>query len=124
MPDLSEKEKADYLVFVLERQATFQRWRKGAMWVVYALAAVGFVATLMVLSQVAPQFSFGFVAAVGGALVMMGFAFFVVLPRMPAPFLRCPYCSGRVPLIAPTKFAAPLEPYKVCPNCERSLEGA
>ena len=119
---LTEQEKSDLMLFLLERQATFQRWKKSAMWVMYGCGAVGFVGTLILLSQVAPEFSFGFPAACAGGLVFFAIGMWFIMPRLPTPFLRCPFCSGRIPLFAPTPFAAPLQPYKVCPNCERPLQ--
>ena len=46
---------------------------------------------------------------------------FVVMPRLPGPSLRCPYCAGRVPVIAPPKGFAKVEHMAACPSCRRDL---
>lgn len=91
------------------------------MYYVWPACGVVFVATLIILSQVAPETSLGFFFALAAAFVTMMVMMMFVLPKLPMPSLRCPHCSGRVPLIQQPRPFKPYEPYHVCPNCNRQL---
>jgi hypothetical protein len=57
------------------------------------------------------------IGAFAGMLFSMGFLW----PRLPAPSIRCPFCSGQVPLIGSAGTFKPFKPVKQCPSCGRDL---
>jgi hypothetical protein len=117
-PQLDEQARAAY---VMERFTTFQRWKKRYMPVAYACSAVGFLIVLIGLYKLKPEFSFGVPVAAIGALIGLAIGMMVIMPRLPMPSLRCPFCSERVPLMAPPQLFKPFTAVKQCPNCQRAL---
>lgn len=109
------------VAFVTERFVTFNRWKQRALWIVWIASGAAFLATIVLLLKIAPGFAFGFVAGIAVAFVVYMLMLWIMVPRLPAPSLRCPHCSGRVPLFRPAKFAQPLKPLEVCPNCQAQL---
>lgn len=108
--------------YYMESLATFQRWFTRGKWMGYTAAAVAFGLTLIVMSKVTPdKGGLGFFTALAAAVVVLMISLSIVLPRLPMPVLRCPFCAGRVPLIAPPKPFRPFDLVKVCPSCQRSL---
>ena len=101
-------------------QRADQRFR----WIYFSLAAVGFVAGLLVMSQITPDGGvLGVFGAVGFAIVA-GMAGLVVAPRVANPSLTCPFCGGRIPLFDLTKKLPPLDFTSRCGNCARDIPPA
>lgn len=123
MPRSSSDEQIASLDYTLKSLEAFQRWQSRAMWIGYSVAALTFAVTLYALSQVTDDGSLGMVlslfAAVGALAITIG----VVLPMLPSPLLRCPYCAGQVPLIAKHKPFTRVAPTERCPHCDRALAG-
>jgi hypothetical protein len=117
----SEQDKSLLLPFVISRSATFERWKKRSMRVAYAGSAVAYLIALFALYKAAPEFSYSVPVAAIGAIIGFAFMMFVVIPRLPMPSLRCPFCSERVPLVEPPRFMQALTPLKKCPNCQHDL---
>ena len=117
MPD----EQAAYIRYSIELFEVFGRWQQRAKWTGYTAAAVTFVVVLLLMSRVTENGSMGFLVALAAANVALFGTMFVVMPRLPGPSLRCPYCAGRVPVIAPPKGFAKVEHMAACPSCRRDL---
>jgi len=117
-----EQEKQAKVAYVVDRFATFQRWKKRSMPLAYVCSVVGFLIVLIGLYKLNPEFHYGVPVAAIGAIIGLAFGMMVVMPRLPMPSLRCPYCSERVPLMEPPKgLFKPFTPVKQCPNCHRDL---
>jgi hypothetical protein len=121
-PELSEEERRASIAYTMESMRAMARWQTRGKFISFAVAAAAFVLTLLVMAKVTPSHGgVGFFAAIGAALVAQIVTLALVLPQLPTPVLRCPWCGGRVPLIQRPKPFHPYDHTKVCPSCQRAV---
>jgi hypothetical protein len=104
--------------FATERLAAWRRWKTRAM---VAGSAAAFVAFFVALHVLVEYSSFAVLLSLAPAAAAFWFTATVLMRLSPSPSLRCPYCAGQVPLLAPTPLGTPLEIMRMCPHCLGSL---
>jgi uncharacterized membrane protein YkgB len=119
---MSTSEEEAVQAYPAVRFATVQRWIKRTGTISWVATAVTFVVVLIIMSQVTPESGMtGFVVAFVAAFVAR-IGTFLLIPYLGMPALRCPYCSGRVPLVVlPINVKTGALFVNVCPNCSRDL---
>lgn len=106
-PEPSYEKRLALAHYTLESLQTRLRWEARGKWIVLSAAAVVGVIVLILTSQSHPDGNFPtFLVALGAALVT-ALLTVIAYPRLPVPSLRCPYCAGRAPVIAPPKAFPP-----------------
>ena len=119
---MSTPEEEAVQAYPAVRFATFQRWVKRTGTISWVATAVTFVVVLIIMSKVTPDSGLAGVVVAFIAAFVARISAFLILPHFGMPGLRCPYCSGRVPLVVlPISVKTGALFINVCPNCGRDL---
>lgn len=101
--------------------AGYDRWNKKAATISRIVGGVTVVVVLLLMSMANPEKgAVNWIAAFAVAFVAMVVTFQIVLPRLPMPVVRCPYCAGRVPAVASVVLRRN-DLVKICPSCSAKL---